>query len=63
MIDNKTGTGPANLRASERVDYEVSVDMESESNFFTGLVRNISEGGLFVLADNQIGRASCRERV
>jgi uncharacterized protein (TIGR02266 family) len=37
-------------RQSPRVDYEVSVDLESENQFFTGFVRNISNGGLFLTA-------------
>ena len=35
-------------RQSQRVDFEVSVDYESDDNFFTGFVRNISDGGLFI---------------
>lgn len=37
-----------NKRTTTRVSYEVNVDFESEDRFFTGLVRNISDGGLFV---------------
>ena len=50
----KTGTGPKeqdnfqNVRASERHDVEVKVDLESDSNFYTGLTQNISAGGLFI---------------
>jgi uncharacterized protein (TIGR02266 family) len=50
----KTGTGAnvqndqQNLRASERFDLEVKVDLESDSNFYTGLTQNISAGGLFI---------------
>src|SRR5262245_5111487 len=50
----KTGTGAnvqndhQNLRASERHDLEVKVDLESDSNFYTGLTQNISAGGLFI---------------
>ncbi len=35
-------------RKSPRVDYEVEVDVTSEDNFFTGFIRNISSGGLFI---------------
>jgi uncharacterized protein (TIGR02266 family) len=50
----KTGTGAKvdddfkNVRASERHDLEVKVDLESDSNFYTGLTQNISAGGLFI---------------
>src|SRR4029077_958642 len=37
-----------NVRASERYDLEVKVDLESEHNFYTGLTQNISAGGLFI---------------
>jgi uncharacterized protein (TIGR02266 family) len=36
------------VRELRRLPFEVSVDLVSEHNFFTGLTRNISEGGLFV---------------
>ena len=35
-------------RSQARVKMEAAVDLESESNFFTGFSRDISEGGLFV---------------
>lgn len=35
-------------REHVRVDYVVNVTMESEDNFFTGFVKNISAGGLFI---------------
>jgi uncharacterized protein (TIGR02266 family) len=35
-------------RTSQRADLEVEVDLQSEHNFYTGLTRNISGGGLFV---------------
>ena len=38
----------ANVRASERYDLEIKVDLESEHNFYTGLTQNISAGGLFI---------------
>ena len=37
-----------NRRIVERLDVELSITMESETNFFTGFSENISEGGLFV---------------
>jgi uncharacterized protein (TIGR02266 family) len=49
----KSGTGAKvadhqNVRASERYDLEVKVDLESDHNFYTGLTQNISAGGLFI---------------
>lgn len=35
-------------RKAPRVEYEVEVDVASEDNFFTGFIRNISSGGLFI---------------
>jgi len=37
-----------NVRASERFDLEVKVDLESDHNFYTGLTQNISSGGVFI---------------
>ncbi len=42
---DRTGT---EQRKAPRVDYEVEVDVASEDNFFTGFIRNISSGGLFI---------------
>jgi uncharacterized protein (TIGR02266 family) len=36
------------VRELRRLPFEVSVDVVSDHNFFAGLTRNISEGGLFV---------------
>jgi len=36
------------VRAAERFDLEVKVDLESDHNFYTGLTQNISAGGLFI---------------
>lgn len=38
----------AERRIRNRLDVELSITMESESNFFTGFSENISEGGLFI---------------
>jgi uncharacterized protein (TIGR02266 family) len=38
-------------RAYQRVHLEVSVDIESESNFYTGITSDLSEGGVFVAMD------------
>jgi uncharacterized protein (TIGR02266 family) len=35
-------------RNHSRVEYEASIDVESDDRFFTGFVRNISNGGVFV---------------
>ena len=49
-----TGTGAKvaqnqqHVRAAERFDLEVKVDLESDHNFYTGLTQNISSGGLFI---------------
>jgi uncharacterized protein (TIGR02266 family) len=39
---------PMHNRAAERYDLEIAVDLNSASNFYTGLTRNISSGGLFI---------------
>lgn len=64
-MDSGTGAKVAHnqqqqhVRASERFDLEVSVDLESDSNFYTGLTQNISAGGLFI-ATNAIRRIGDR---
>jgi uncharacterized protein (TIGR02266 family) len=61
----ETGAGPKladnhqNVRAAERFDLEVKVDLESENNFYTGLTQNISSGGLFI-ATHQLRRIGDR---
>lgn len=35
-------------RSAPRVEYEVEVDYRSEDNFYTGFIKNISSGGLFL---------------
>jgi len=50
----ETGTGAKvaqnqqHVRAAERFDLEVNVDLESDHNFYTGLTQNISSGGVFI---------------
>ena len=39
---------PTHQRQAERHDLEIAVDLESDSNFYTGLTQNISTGGLFI---------------
>ncbi|MBM4352845.1 MAG: TIGR02266 family protein [Deltaproteobacteria bacterium] len=48
------GTKDTNLRQGRRarVDYDLEVDVGTESMFYTGLIRDISSGGLFVATDN-----------
>jgi uncharacterized protein (TIGR02266 family) len=38
----------AERRTSVRVDLEIEVGLETDSNFYTGLTQDISTGGLFV---------------
>jgi uncharacterized protein (TIGR02266 family) len=61
-----TGTGAKvthnqqqHVRAAERFNLEVNVDLESDHNFYTGLTQNISAGGLFI-ATNVIRRIGDR---
>jgi uncharacterized protein (TIGR02266 family) len=35
-------------RANRRIELEVEIGMESDHNFYTGLTRDISSGGIFV---------------
>jgi uncharacterized protein (TIGR02266 family) len=44
---NKVEPGEAR-RQHTRVDVELEVSLESESNFYMGLTENLSEGGLFI---------------
>lgn len=44
----KLAENQQNVRASERFDLEIKVDLESDHNFYTGLTQNISAGGLFI---------------
>jgi uncharacterized protein (TIGR02266 family) len=46
---------PTHQRQAERHDLEIAVDLESETNFYTGLTQNISTGGVFI-ATHQIKR-------
>jgi uncharacterized protein (TIGR02266 family) len=45
---SKVADNHQNVRASERFDLEVKVDLESDHNFYTGLTQNISAGGVFI---------------
>lgn len=59
------GTGAkmqAQQRQAERHDLEIAVDLESDSNFYTGLTQNISTGGLFI-ATHQIKRVGDHVRL
>ena len=44
----KVAENQQNVRAAERFDLEVKVDLESDHNFYTGLTQNISSGGVFI---------------
>jgi len=49
-------------RTAERHEVAVAVDLESDSNFYTGLTQNISTGGLFI-ATHQIKRVGDHVRL
>jgi uncharacterized protein (TIGR02266 family) len=49
-------------RHAERFDLEVTVDLESDHNFYTGLTQNISAGGLFI-ATHQLRRIGDRLKI
>jgi uncharacterized protein (TIGR02266 family) len=49
-------------RSADRHEVAVAVDLESDSNFYTGLTQNISTGGLFI-ATHQIKRVGERIRL
>lgn len=53
---------PTHQRQAERHDVEVAVDLESDTNFYTGLTQNISTGGLFI-ATHQIRHVGDRIRL
>ena len=53
---------PTHQRQAERHDLEIAVDLESDSNFYTGLTQNISTGGLFI-ATHQIKRVGDHVRL
>jgi uncharacterized protein (TIGR02266 family) len=44
----KVAQNQQHVRATERFDLEVKVDLESDHNFYTGLTQNISSGGVFI---------------
>lgn len=45
-------------RRHERLAANIDVDLNSEHNFYTGLSRNISEGGLFVATSAVLPRGT-----
>ena len=49
-------------RQAERHDLEIAVDLDSDTNFYTGLTQNISTGGLFI-ATHQIKRVGDHVRL
>jgi uncharacterized protein (TIGR02266 family) len=53
---------PPHQRQAERHDLEIAVDLESDTNFYTGLTQNISTGGLFI-ATHQIKRVGDNVRL
>jgi uncharacterized protein (TIGR02266 family) len=46
--DHDRVSDPSNRRSSPRVPMEVEVSLQSDSQFFAGLARNVSRGGVFV---------------
>ncbi len=52
MLTPNTQEAPAiksrERRGEDRVDVQLNITIESESNFFMGFSQNISEGGLFI---------------
>ena len=50
---------PTQQRQAERHDLEISVDLDSDTNFYTGLTQNISTGGVFI-ATHQIKKVGER---
>ena len=57
-MDTVANTGGKANRQSERVDFEVEIDVLSEDNFFAGITMNISSGGLFIATDNPLPTGS-----
>lgn len=53
---------PPHQRQAERHNLEIAVDLESDSNFYTGLTQNISTGGVFI-ATHQIKRVGDHVRL
>jgi uncharacterized protein (TIGR02266 family) len=47
-VTTRTDPRPDERRGDERVALEVDVSLYSETQFFAGLVEDVSEGGLFV---------------
>ncbi len=50
-VDEPESDNPAAPRSSPRVRMETEISCSSDSNFFTGLSANISDGGVFVATD------------
>jgi len=49
----KPASPPSERRIQPRVSLEAEVSLASESQFFTGLTRNVSQGGVFVATYNR----------
>jgi uncharacterized protein (TIGR02266 family) len=45
---------PGNRRTSLRIDFETEISLTSDSQFFAGLTRNVSRGGVFVATFRQL---------
>ncbi len=55
--NSEPGT-PNERRGSPRIAVEVALGVHSDSNFFSGLTRDISEGGLFVATHTPLPRGT-----
>jgi len=53
-MDNDSTLKGKDNRQSARADFEVSIDVQSEDNFFAGITMNISSGGLFIATDTPL---------
>ena len=51
--DENGGSKPEKQRRARRVslDYDLTVGMETDAMFYTGLLKDISSGGLFIATD------------
>jgi uncharacterized protein (TIGR02266 family) len=47
-VDSDPDPFPGPRRISRRTHYQVEVSVESDHNFYTGITRDLSEGGVFV---------------
>ncbi len=48
ILHHERESDPGNRRSSLRVTFEAEISLSSDSQFFAGLTRNVSRGGVFV---------------